>query len=188
MHAAPVLIPSCGVSLVGNSDENTTCMTKNPPQPTTWQSTYNRSFARARSSSDLHPRSAVIPSSAAPTGKHTAVAPVVASPLVAIENGVEHRDEMTPVQILQKGLVDPFQHAGRGALALHGEDIETASQRMTKGRESFAPDPANAAVYGLMHETVYHTIRDATDPLLERAYPIFREPDDSNTKERRQWD
>jgi sugar (pentulose or hexulose) kinase len=52
-------------------------------------------------------------------------------------------------------------------------DIETAATRMTKARESFAPDPANTAVYGLMHETVYHTIRDATDPLLQRAYPIF---------------
>jgi sugar (pentulose or hexulose) kinase len=52
-------------------------------------------------------------------------------------------------------------------------DIETAAKRMTRGRESFAPDPANAAVYGLMNETVFHTIRDATDPLLRRSYPIF---------------
>ena len=52
-------------------------------------------------------------------------------------------------------------------------DIETAAARMTKGRESFAPDAANAAVYGRMNETVYQTIRDATDPLLERSYPIF---------------
>ena len=52
-------------------------------------------------------------------------------------------------------------------------DIETAAARMMKGRESFSPDPANAAVYGKMNETVYRSIRDATDPLLERAYPIF---------------
>jgi sugar (pentulose or hexulose) kinase len=52
-------------------------------------------------------------------------------------------------------------------------DIETAAAKMTQGRESFAPDPANAAIYGRMNETVYQTIRDATDPLLERCYPIF---------------
>ncbi len=45
---------------------------------------------------------------------------------------------------------------------------------MTKGRESFAPDAANTAVYGRMNETVYQTIRNATDPLLERSYPIFQ--------------
>ena len=52
-------------------------------------------------------------------------------------------------------------------------DIETAAAAMTKARESFSPDPANAAVYGRMNETVYQHIRDATDPLLERSYPIF---------------
>jgi len=52
-------------------------------------------------------------------------------------------------------------------------DIETAAATMTKGRESFAPDPANSAVYARMNETVYQTIRDATDPLLERSFPIF---------------
>jgi len=55
-------------------------------------------------------------------------------------------------------------------------DIETAAAKMTRPRESFAPDPANAAVYARMNETVYQAIRDATDPLLERAYPIFHEP------------
>ena len=52
-------------------------------------------------------------------------------------------------------------------------DIESAAKRMTKGRESFAPDPANTAVYRRMNETVYQTIRNATDALLERSYPIF---------------
>jgi sugar (pentulose or hexulose) kinase len=52
-------------------------------------------------------------------------------------------------------------------------DIETAAAAMTKDRESFDPDPANAAVYRQMHETVYQHVRDATDPLLERSYPIF---------------
>ena len=52
-------------------------------------------------------------------------------------------------------------------------DIETAAGTMTKARESFAPDPANTAVYRRMNETVYLSIRDATDGLLERSYPIF---------------
>jgi len=52
-------------------------------------------------------------------------------------------------------------------------DIETAAAKMARPRESFDPDPAGAAVYARMNETVYQAIRDATDPLLERAYPIF---------------
>jgi hypothetical protein len=42
-------------------------------------------------------------------------------------------------------------------------DFETAVAAMTKDRESFAPDPANADVYRATNETVYRTIRDATD-------------------------
>ncbi len=53
-------------------------------------------------------------------------------------------------------------------------DIETAAERMKKGRESFAPDAATTEIYGRMNETVYQTIRGATDPILERAHPIFR--------------
>ena len=52
-------------------------------------------------------------------------------------------------------------------------DFETAAARMTKSRESFAPDPANAEVYRLMNKTVYQTIGTATDGILERSYPIF---------------
>ena len=52
-------------------------------------------------------------------------------------------------------------------------DFETAAARMDKPRESFAPDAANADVYRRMNETVYHDIRNATDPLLERSFPIF---------------
>ena len=52
-------------------------------------------------------------------------------------------------------------------------DIETAAAKMTQRRESFAPDPANTTVYARMNEDVYQSIRDATDPLLERSYPIF---------------
>ncbi len=52
-------------------------------------------------------------------------------------------------------------------------DVETAISRMTGPRESFDPDPANADVYRRMDETVYRAVRDATDPILERAFPIF---------------
>ena len=52
-------------------------------------------------------------------------------------------------------------------------DIETATARMTGERESFAPDAANTAIYARMNETVYQAIRAATDPLLERSFPIF---------------
>ncbi len=53
-------------------------------------------------------------------------------------------------------------------------DIETAAERMTNERESFAPDAATTEIYRRMNETVYQTIRDATDPILDRAHPIFR--------------
>jgi sugar (pentulose or hexulose) kinase len=52
-------------------------------------------------------------------------------------------------------------------------DIDTAAARMARERESFAPDPAGAAVYRRMNESVYQRIRDATDPVLERSFPIF---------------
>ena len=52
-------------------------------------------------------------------------------------------------------------------------DYETAAARMTKRRESFAPDLANTEVYRQMNQAVYQTIRDATDEVLERSYPIF---------------
>jgi len=52
-------------------------------------------------------------------------------------------------------------------------DIESAAAKMTKGRESFVPDARHHAVYRDMNETIYQHIRAATDPLLERAYPLF---------------
>ncbi len=52
-------------------------------------------------------------------------------------------------------------------------DIETAAAQMSKPRESFEPDATNGAVYARMADTVYHSIRDHTDALFERAYPIF---------------
>ena len=52
-------------------------------------------------------------------------------------------------------------------------DVETAATRMTSEREAFAPIPVNTAIYERMNETVYQAIRAATDPLLERSFPIF---------------
>jgi sugar (pentulose or hexulose) kinase len=52
-------------------------------------------------------------------------------------------------------------------------DVEAAAERMTKSRESFAPDPDNADIYRRMNEAVYQDIRSATDRILERSYPIF---------------
>ena len=52
-------------------------------------------------------------------------------------------------------------------------DIESAATAMTTGRQSFAPDPLAGAVYQALDVAVYQHIRDATDPLLERSYPLF---------------
>jgi sugar (pentulose or hexulose) kinase len=52
-------------------------------------------------------------------------------------------------------------------------DIPTASAAMSTPRESFVPDPVGTHVYARIADTVYHSIRDHTDALFERAYPIF---------------
>jgi hypothetical protein len=44
---------------------------------------------------------------------------------------------------------------------------------MTHPREGFRPDPVAGVVYRRVADTVYHSIRDHTDALFERAYPIF---------------
>jgi len=51
--------------------------------------------------------------------------------------------------------------------------IEAAATAMAGDRETFAPDPASAEIYARMNESVYQAIRGATDPLLERSFPIF---------------
>ncbi len=58
------------------------------------------------------------------------------------------------------------------AVGVHA-DIESAVFRMSKRRESFTPDAARQDVYRRMADTVYHDIRNQTDALFERAYPIF---------------
>jgi len=52
-------------------------------------------------------------------------------------------------------------------------DFATAAARMTKPRESFAPNLASTDVYRRENETVYRSIHDATDGILERSFPIF---------------
>jgi len=51
--------------------------------------------------------------------------------------------------------------------------IEAAVAAMAPSREAFTPDAANGAVYRRMNADVYHSIRSATDPIYETAYPIF---------------
>jgi sugar (pentulose or hexulose) kinase len=59
--------------------------------------------------------------------------------------------------------------AATGAYA----DTAAASAAMGAARESFAPHLGNTAIYQRISDTVFHDIRLATDPLLERAYPLF---------------
>jgi sugar (pentulose or hexulose) kinase len=53
-------------------------------------------------------------------------------------------------------------------------DLETAAAAMASERETFAPDPDHTAVYSRVIGDVYTHIHAATDPILERSYPIFR--------------
>lgn len=52
-------------------------------------------------------------------------------------------------------------------------DIPTAAARMASPRESFAPDPAAGDTYRRISTELYPSLRTATDPLYQRAYPIF---------------
>jgi sugar (pentulose or hexulose) kinase len=53
-------------------------------------------------------------------------------------------------------------------------DFATAASRMEKPRESFAPIPTNVDVYRRLNAAVYRDIRDATDRVLEKSFPIFQ--------------
>ena len=53
-------------------------------------------------------------------------------------------------------------------------DFATAAATMAAGRETFAPDLENTATYRRVIDDVYTGIRAATDPILERSFPIFR--------------
>lgn len=52
-------------------------------------------------------------------------------------------------------------------------DFATAAAVMPQGRECIPPNPANADFYHRMNETVYQSIKTATDDILERSYPLF---------------
>ncbi|MGB7904901.1 MAG: FGGY-family carbohydrate kinase, partial [Steroidobacteraceae bacterium] len=52
-------------------------------------------------------------------------------------------------------------------------DFATAAARMEKPRESFAPDAANTDVYRRMNDEVFRDIRNSTDQVLERSWPLF---------------
>jgi sugar (pentulose or hexulose) kinase len=52
-------------------------------------------------------------------------------------------------------------------------DFQTAVARMTQPRQSFAPNAANAEAYRRLNAAVYRDIREATDPVHERSFPIF---------------
>ena len=50
---------------------------------------------------------------------------------------------------------------------------EAAVAAMAPARESFQPDTRNGEIYRRMNAEVYHSIRAATDPVYQAAYPIF---------------
>jgi sugar (pentulose or hexulose) kinase len=52
-------------------------------------------------------------------------------------------------------------------------DFARAIEAMEKPRETFTPQSGNTAIYERMNAEVYETIRSATDPVLERSFPIF---------------
>ncbi len=52
-------------------------------------------------------------------------------------------------------------------------DFATAAARMERPRERFLPDPARAELYRRIRAGVFRELRSATDPLLQRAYPLF---------------
>jgi len=58
------------------------------------------------------------------------------------------------------------------AVGLHA-DLATAVTRMVSPRETFTPDAGNAGVYRKLSQQVYRGIRDATDQVLERTWPLF---------------
>jgi len=58
------------------------------------------------------------------------------------------------------------------AVGMH-PSIEAAVAAMAPAREAFTPKLENTGVYARMNDTVYQHLRTATDPVYERAYPIF---------------
>ena len=52
-------------------------------------------------------------------------------------------------------------------------DFASAVARMEKPRQVFVPQPATVETYRRLNATVYRDIRNATDQVLERSFPIF---------------
>lgn len=52
-------------------------------------------------------------------------------------------------------------------------DFATAVARMEKPREAFTPDATNADVYRRLGQDVFRDVRESTDPVLARTWPIF---------------
>jgi sugar (pentulose or hexulose) kinase len=53
-------------------------------------------------------------------------------------------------------------------------DFDTAVARMEQPRQRFLPRPEHVDLYRQVSETVFRHVRDATDPILQRSYPIFQ--------------
>jgi sugar (pentulose or hexulose) kinase len=52
-------------------------------------------------------------------------------------------------------------------------DFDTAIAAMEKPRERFLPQPHNVDLYRRVNAEVYRDIRAATDPILQRTWPLF---------------
>jgi sugar (pentulose or hexulose) kinase len=52
-------------------------------------------------------------------------------------------------------------------------DFATAVAHMEQPRERFEPSAANVELYARMRDSAYRHIRDATDPLLRKTWPLF---------------
>jgi sugar (pentulose or hexulose) kinase len=59
------------------------------------------------------------------------------------------------------------------AAGLH-PDFATAGARMQKPRQGFAPRAESADLYRRLEQQVSRTVREFTDPVLERTWPIFQ--------------
>jgi sugar (pentulose or hexulose) kinase len=52
-------------------------------------------------------------------------------------------------------------------------DFATAVARMEQPRETFQPQPLNTDLYRRMNDAVYRNVRQSTDQVLERSWPLF---------------
>jgi sugar (pentulose or hexulose) kinase len=52
-------------------------------------------------------------------------------------------------------------------------DFAAAVAHMEKPRETFQPQPQNTELYRRMNDAVYRDVRQSTDQVLERSWPLF---------------